>query len=113
MVQASEYYKSWHGTYETDGGGPFIQYNSIEISGTEGSIIANFNEISSLHVTGLQKPECGEVVGGNERLFERLAVDFIHSIDENRRPFIESLNPYSTKLVWLALTGLTYYHIVC
>ncbi len=144
-----EYYSSWHGTKELDGGGPFIQqashiidlvlwlsggfreiisakrfqiyhdietedhgyavihYNNgaigmiqastackglnqetIEISGTEGSITTNFLEIKSFHVTGLQKPKCEEGFRGNEQLFERLAVDFIQSIDENRLPFI-------------------------
>ncbi len=145
-----EYYSSWHGTKDLDGGGPFIQqashmidlvlwlsgghrevisaklfqiyheietedhgyaiihYNNgaigmiqastackglnqetIEISGTEGSIVANYNEIISFHVAGIQQPVCTESGGGNVHLFERLAVDFIQSIDENRLPFID------------------------
>jgi len=146
----AEYYNSWHGTEEIDGGGPFIQQAShiidlalwlgegyrqvvtakrfqvyhdievedhgyaivqytngavgmiqastackglnqeaIEISGTEGSIAASFNEIISFQVPGLTQPVFNANEGESLMLFERLARDFIHSIDENRAPFID------------------------
>lgn len=142
------YYRSWHGTKELDGGGPFIQqanhiilalwlsggyreiisakrfqiyhdietedhgyaiiqYNNgaigmiqastackglnqeiIEISGTKGSIVTKFSEIQSFSVPDLQKPVFDKLEGDSQFLFERLARDFIQSIDENRSPFI-------------------------
>lgn len=144
-----EYYHSWHGTKEEDGGGPFIQqashiidlalwmcggfrevlgakifqiyheietedhgyaivqYNNgaigmiqastackgfnkevIEISGTEGSIVTNYNEILSFQVPGLQKPLFENIEADNIVLFERLVRDFIQSIEESRLPFV-------------------------
>jgi UDP-N-acetyl-2-amino-2-deoxyglucuronate dehydrogenase len=148
--RSTEYYNSWHGTKEVDGGGPFIQqashiidlalwlsggyreiitakrfqiyhdietedhgyaivqYNNgaigmiqastackglnqevIEISGTEGSITTNFNEIITFQIPGLQQPVFESSEGDNIILFERLARDFIQSIDENRFPFVD------------------------
>ncbi|MCZ8522065.1 MULTISPECIES: Gfo/Idh/MocA family protein [Paenibacillus] len=143
------YYDSWHGTYEHDGGGPFIQQGShiidlalwmcggwrevlearrfkayhqietedhgyallqygngavgmieastasmgmkketLEISGTKGSIAANYHEILAWEVPGLAKPAmAGD--SPNPVLFERLAADFVRAIEEDRPPFID------------------------
>ncbi|WP_426450293.1 Gfo/Idh/MocA family protein [Paenibacillus sp. S-38] len=143
------YYNSWHGTYEHDGGGPFIQQGShiidlalwmcggyrevleakrfkaiheietedhgyavihyangavgmieastaskgmtkeiLEISGTKGSIAANYHEIVTWEVPGLEKPDlAGD--SPNPVLFERLAADFVRAVREDRPPFID------------------------
>jgi UDP-N-acetyl-2-amino-2-deoxyglucuronate dehydrogenase len=147
--RAKEYYDSWHGTIETDGGGPFIQQGShiidlalwlsggyrqvleakrfqvyhdievedhgyavmeygngaigmieastasfgmkaegIEISGTHGSIAANYQGITLFDVPGLTPPEFKPEESVNEALFEQLAADFIASLEEDREPFI-------------------------
>ncbi|WP_438346930.1 Gfo/Idh/MocA family protein [Paenibacillus sp. FA6] len=155
------YYDSWHGTYELDGGGPFIQQGShiidlvqwlcggfhevtdarmfrlvhdietedhgyaivrysndavgmitastacagirrelIEISGTAGSISADFKGIVTWSVPGLEQPnECLEVTG-NEGLFARLVEDFLWSIEQDRPPFVDGASAgVTTELV--------------
>jgi UDP-N-acetyl-2-amino-2-deoxyglucuronate dehydrogenase len=147
--RAKEYYDSWHGTVEMDGGGPFIQQGShiidlalwlsggyrrvmdakrfqvyhdievedhgyalmeygngaigmieastasfgmktegIEISGTHGSIAANYQGLTLFDVPGLTPPAFNPEESANPALFEQLAADFIASIEENREPFV-------------------------
>ncbi|MDQ1912080.1 Gfo/Idh/MocA family oxidoreductase [Paenibacillus sp. GD4] len=143
-----DYYDSWHGTMELDGGGPFLQQGShivdiaqwlcggyhevldarrfqvyhdietedhgyaivryengavgmieastastgmkteyIEISGTKGSIKADYEGIISFQVPGVEPPEPSHDES-NARLFERLVVDFAEAIEQEREPFI-------------------------
>ncbi|WP_337101125.1 Gfo/Idh/MocA family protein [Paenibacillus sp. YIM B09110] len=144
------YYDSWHGTYEWDGGGPFIQQGShlidlvqwlcggyqevtasrmyrilhdietedhgyavvryangavgminvstacvgmgrelIEISGTRGSVSADFNGIVAWEIAGCEPPLQAEMAMENEELFTLLVEDFLRSIEEDRPPFVE------------------------
>lgn len=158
-----EYYDSWHGTYEHDGGGPFIQQGShiidiaqwlgggyqevleakrfqvyhdietedhgyaviryrngaigmieastasvgmkkeiIEISGTNGTISASYDGIVTFDVPGLERP----VFAGdesNDTLFERLAADFIHSIDQDKEPMISGADAQTATEFILAI----------
>lgn len=143
------YYDSWHGTWEQDGGGPFIQQGShildmalwlaggfrevldaktfrvyhdietedhgyatvlfgngavgmieastassgmrkeyVEITGTRGSITADYERILECRVPGLEPPEPLQPPMANERLFEKLAADFVLAIETGREPFI-------------------------
>jgi UDP-N-acetyl-2-amino-2-deoxyglucuronate dehydrogenase len=144
-----EYYDSWHGTWEVDGGGPFIQQGShildmvlwmaggysevldaktfrvfhdietedhgyatirygngaigmieastastgmkreyVEITGTKGSITADYERILEFRVPGMELPLLPESLAANESLFEALTADFIESLDTGREPFI-------------------------
>ena len=148
--RSKQYYESWHGTLEMDGGGPFIQQGShiidlalwlnggyrevlsanmfqvfheietedhgyavvrygngaigmieastasvgmqkemIEISGTEGSVSANYDGIVSFHVPGVEPPSFAPERSANDELFRQLAADFVEAIDEGRAPFID------------------------
>lgn len=143
-----EYYDSWHGTWELDGGGPFMQQGShlldmvlwlaggyqevltartfrayhdietedhgyavirygngavgmieastastgmkkeyVEITGTRGSIKADYGGIISFHVPGEDKPEW-PAAKPNDELFVDLLEDFLAAITEGREPFI-------------------------
>lgn len=143
-----EYYDSWHGTNELDGGGPFMQQGShivdlaqwlcggyeqvlearrfqvyheietedhgyaivqyrngaigmieastastgmkteyIEISGTRGSIKADYERIISFDVPGVEPP-APSADESNARLFERLVADFVESMETGREPRI-------------------------
>ena len=66
-----------------------LKKEMIEISGTKGSIAANYQEILTFDVEGLEKPVFTEDSWTNERLFERLAADFVQAIDEDRLPFVD------------------------
>lgn len=142
------YYDSWHGTYEFDGGGPFIQqgshmvdlvlwlcggyervinattfqvyhdietedhgyaivhYNNgaigmieastasygiskdvIELSGTRGTIVANYDEILSFEVEGMTCPAFKK--RDNRDNFKDLLLDFMAAIDSDRLPFVD------------------------
>jgi UDP-N-acetyl-2-amino-2-deoxyglucuronate dehydrogenase len=144
------YYSGWHGTYEIDGGGPFIQQGShmidlalwiggdyqevlsanlfqavheietedhgyaviayksgaigmieastackgfgresIEISGTKGTIALDFNGIKHFQVDGLEQPEFMDGDPSVDVLFRLLAEDFIHSIEEDTQPYVD------------------------
>lgn len=151
------YYDSWHGTYEWDGGGPFIQQGShiidlvqwlsdgfqevtdsrmfrimhnietedhgyaivrygngavgmisastacvgvgrelIEISGTRGSVSADFRGIIAWSVPGLDQPIKSEEAVETDGLFALLAEDFLHSIEEERSPFVDGVSAGTT-----------------
>lgn len=151
--RTAAYYDSWHGTYEIDGGGPFIQQGShiidlaqwlcggfqevtdarlfrlvhdietedhgyaivrygnnafgmitastacagmghelIEISGTTGSLSADFNGFVSWSVPGMEQPLKQEGGIAAESLFKRLAGDFLQSIEQNRPPFVDGVS---------------------
>ncbi|WP_088104683.1 Gfo/Idh/MocA family protein [Halalkalibacter urbisdiaboli] len=156
-----QYYQSWHGTTELDGGGPFIQQGShivdlaqwlcggylevleakrfqvyheietedhgyaiiqyrngavgmieastasiglnnegIEISGTKGTIAANYQGITTFDVEGMECPAFDETLSTNERLFEKLVIDFIRSIHFKNPPFVDgSAAMVATQLV--------------
>ncbi|RXI96460.1 gfo/Idh/MocA family oxidoreductase [Anaerobacillus alkaliphilus] len=140
-----EYYSSWHGTNDFDGGGPFIQQGShmvdlvlwltggyqkvlearrfqvyheietedhgyavvrykngavgmitastatpglntefIEISGTKGSIRANYQKILDWNVEGFELPTNID----RKNNFEKLVEDFISSIETGSEPFV-------------------------
>jgi UDP-N-acetyl-2-amino-2-deoxyglucuronate dehydrogenase len=148
--RTKQYYDSWHGTNELDGGGPFIQQGShiidlaqwicggykevleakrfrvlhdietedhgyamvqyqngavgmieastactgfdkemIEISGTAGSISANYDQIVSFEVPGVTPPQFAEGESANPLLFNQLAADFIQAIEDDRLSFID------------------------
>lgn len=143
-----EYYDSWHGTWELDGGGPFMQQGShlldmvlwlvggyrevltartfrayhdietedhgyavirygngavgmieastastglkkeyVEITGTRGSIKADYGGILGFHVPGEEKPDW-PTAKPNDELFVDLLEDFLGAIAEEREPFI-------------------------
>jgi UDP-N-acetyl-2-amino-2-deoxyglucuronate dehydrogenase len=146
--RSREYYDSWHGTMEIDGGGPFMQQGShivdlaqwlcggyeavlearsfqvyhdietedhgyaivqyrngavgmieastastgmkteyIEISGTAGSLKADYERIISFEVPGVDPPApSGDE--SNARLFERLVTDFVTAVETGREPAI-------------------------
>lgn len=77
-----------------------LSKESIEISGTKGSLIANYKEIIAFEVEGMQQPIFRKNDDTNETLFRRLAVDFIQSIEDDRFPFIHGdLAKTATELI--------------
>lgn len=62
---------------------------AIEISGTEGSISANYERIVHFDVPGVEPPTFTESESANETLFYRLVDDFLRAIDEDGTPFID------------------------
>jgi predicted dehydrogenase len=146
--RTKEYYDSWHGTWELDGGGPFMQQGShlldmvlwlaggyrevltartfrayhdietedhgyavirygngavgmieastastglkkeyVEITGTLGSIKADYGGIIGFHVPGEEKPDW-PAAKPNDELFVDLIEDFLAAIADEREPFI-------------------------
>jgi predicted dehydrogenase len=65
-----------------------LKKEGIEISGTNGTICANYQEITTFDVPGLTLPEFNDEAT-NEVLFEQLVSDFIESIEKDRSPFID------------------------
>ncbi|MFC0215557.1 Gfo/Idh/MocA family protein [Paenibacillus chartarius] len=147
--RAKAYYDSWHGTYEQDGGGPFMQQGShlidmvqwlcggaqevldaklfqvyhdietedhgyaviryrngavgmiqastasvgmeqerIEISGTLGSVSADYKGFLTFEVPGVEKPDFDPASAHNDVLFVKLAEDFLAAIEQERPPAI-------------------------
>lgn len=147
--RTKEYYDSWHGTWEMDGGGPFIQQGShlldmvlwlaggyrevidartfrvyheietedhgyamirygngavgmieastasvgmkkeyVEITGTRGSVTADYERILSLNVPGLELPPGSTDGVENDSLFVSLVEDFIEAVETGRDPFV-------------------------
>lgn len=143
-----EYYDSWHGTWELDGGGPFMQQGShlldmvlwlaggyrevlsaqtfqayheietedhgyamirygngavgmieastasagmkkeyVEITGTKGTITADYDGIVSFRVPGVEEPAWPEAKP-NDELFVDLLDNFLTSVEDDREPFI-------------------------
>ncbi|WP_282936286.1 Gfo/Idh/MocA family oxidoreductase [Paenibacillus sp. RC67] len=73
-----------------------LKKEGIEISGTKGTIFANYSEIVTFDVPGLDPPIFSENAPTNESLFERLVVDFVQSIEEDRSPFIQGESAKTT-----------------
>lgn len=61
-----------------------LERSRIEISGTRGTIAADFDGISSFEVPGLQAPTFKE----DPDLFVALVRDFVEAIDADRKPLI-------------------------
>jgi UDP-N-acetyl-2-amino-2-deoxyglucuronate dehydrogenase len=61
----------------------------IEISGTEGTVTANYDEILAFHVPGMEPPRFDPDESVNEALFAQLASDFVRAIEEGRKPFVD------------------------
>jgi UDP-N-acetyl-2-amino-2-deoxyglucuronate dehydrogenase len=56
----------------------------IEISGTKGSISANYDQLISFEVEGMEAPEFDK----KSDLFVQLITDFMQSVETGREPFI-------------------------
>ncbi|WP_227521960.1 Gfo/Idh/MocA family protein [Bacillus solitudinis] len=65
-----------------------LKNEGIEISGTKGSIAANYQEITTFEVEGMELPSFDKSLSENEVLFEKLAVDFVRSIQTGTQPFV-------------------------
>ncbi len=63
----------------------------IEVTGTKGSIVFDFSGIQSWHVPGAEQPAAKreEEVHDVSELFLRLCTDFLLSIEQNRRPYVD------------------------
>lgn len=146
--RSKEYYDSWHGTWELDGGGPFMQQGShlldmvlwlaggyrevldaktfralhdietedhgyavirygngavgmieastasagmkkeyVEITGTLGSITADYDRIVSFNVPGVEEPQWPAPMP-NDELFVQLVGDFLEALAAGREPFV-------------------------
>ncbi|SFL06579.1 Predicted dehydrogenase [Paenibacillus sp. 1_12] len=59
------------------------------ISGTNGTILANYSGILAFDVPGIDLPVFAENESLNESLFEKLATDFVQAIEEDHLPFID------------------------
>ncbi|MDG5787866.1 Gfo/Idh/MocA family oxidoreductase [Evansella sp. AB-P1] len=66
-----------------------LKNEGIEISGTKGSITANYDEIINFDVPGVPLPDFSSSDSSNEALFKELAMDFIKAIETNNPPFID------------------------
>ncbi|WP_379155791.1 Gfo/Idh/MocA family protein [Paenibacillus sp. sgz5001063] len=147
--RSNKYYDSWHGTYDEDGGGPFIQQGAhlidlvqwlcggytkvldakmfrlrhsietedhgyatvryangavgmiqastackgmsretIEISGTHGSITADFTGILECTLPGRENMMRSEA--DNDQLFAKLCADFFNACKIGEKPFIDA-----------------------
>lgn len=61
----------------------------IEISGTKGSISADYERIIHFDVPGEELPSFAESEAANETLFYRLVENFLRAIDEDGVPFVD------------------------
>lgn len=66
-----------------------MQEERIEISGTKGTIAANYKEITTFDVPGVEKPNFDPADSVNEQLFIKLVSNFIEAIDTDSCPFID------------------------
>ncbi|MBS4206966.1 Gfo/Idh/MocA family oxidoreductase [Bacillus sp. FJAT-50079] len=118
-VLAAKRFQVLHDIETEDHGYAVIQYNNgavgmieastasigmkeerVEISGTKGTIVANYSEITTFDVPGVEKPIFNPANSVNERLFEKLVFDFVEAIDTDRDPFISGkVGKEATELV--------------
>lgn len=63
-----------------------IKKDVLELSGTNGSITANYDEILSFEVEGVDSPSI--VPRDNRENFKDLLSDFMQAIEEDREPFV-------------------------
>ncbi|WP_199613951.1 Gfo/Idh/MocA family protein [Paenibacillus alkalitolerans] len=66
-----------------------MQKEIIEISGTQGTVTANYDEILTFHIPGMKPPTFDPAGSANEELFKQLASDFLRAIEQGRSPFID------------------------
>ena len=65
-----------------------IAEERVEISGTKGTVVANYSGITTFEVPGVELPTFDPENSVNERLFEKLLANFIDAIETDKEPFI-------------------------
>src|SRR5690606_21661321 len=75
-------------------------HESIEITGTKGTITANFQEITHFSVPEMELPTFESERASNAVLMYQLVDDFLLSIEENREPFVNGKEgQHATELI--------------